>query len=326
MEDTIKPCTPKISVIIPIYGVEKYIEKCAQSLFEQTLDHIEFIFIDDCTPDNSIKLLEQIIEKNNSHIIEKKWIVRVERMPANGGQAAVRKYGLQLASGDYIINCDSDDWVEPDMYETLYNKAITDNVDLVFCDYYINSETEERIFSRNQIDYNNKDEVFRYTIISNYLNPVWGALAKKELYEKVNCPKGSQSEDSTFMIQLVYYSNSMSHTSKQLYHYRLNPTSITHSVDVRSIVKRYKDIESNRLIIKDFANKNNLLNRYKLEFQAFFFLSKRLLTGYLFDEKCRELWKSSFPDSNRKILLNPYVTLKNKLYFLKCRIELLFYR
>ena len=96
---------PKVSVIVPVYGVEKYVERCARSLFEQTLDDIEYLFIDDCTPDKSIEILKKVLkdypQRNNQVIIH--------RMESNSGQAAVRKWGMLNSTGDYVIHCDSVD-------------------------------------------------------------------------------------------------------------------------------------------------------------------------------------------------------------------------
>ena len=97
----------------------KYIERCARSLFEQTLDSIEFIFVDDCTPDHSIEILKSIIEEYRLRFEEKNYTVRIERMPTNSGLANVRRHGIQLATGDYIAHCDSDDWVDTDMYRAM---------------------------------------------------------------------------------------------------------------------------------------------------------------------------------------------------------------
>ena len=113
---------PKVSVIIPIYGVEKYIRRCAESLFSQTLDDIEFIFIDDCSPDKSMEILYSVMDVFRSKITEKHWSIRIERMPQNCGQAYVRRYGMSLCSGDFVIHCDSDDWVDINMYKKLYEK------------------------------------------------------------------------------------------------------------------------------------------------------------------------------------------------------------
>ena len=103
----------KVSVIIPVYGVEKYIERCAISLFEQTLDSIEYIFINDCTPDKSIDILKGIIAKYPKRAPH----VRILNMLRNSGQAAVRITGLKNTKGNYIAHCDSDDWVDKNFYE-----------------------------------------------------------------------------------------------------------------------------------------------------------------------------------------------------------------
>ena len=96
---------PKVTVIIPVYGVEKYISRCARSLFEQTLDDIEYIFVDDCTKDNSIGVLQEVLEQYP----QRREQTRIVKLLVNSGQAAARKYGMQLATGDYIIHCDGDD-------------------------------------------------------------------------------------------------------------------------------------------------------------------------------------------------------------------------
>ena len=127
---------PKVSVIIPVYGVEKYIERCARSLFEQTLNDIEYIFVDDCSPDKSIEILEHIVEEYRPRFTREKKVVRIERMLTNSGLPAVRKHGIQFSTGEYVIHCDSDDWVHPEMYERLYNYAVTGDYDMVWCDYY----------------------------------------------------------------------------------------------------------------------------------------------------------------------------------------------
>ena len=120
---------PKVSVIIPVYNVEKYIERCSENLFSQTLDDIEFIFIDDCTPDRSIEILKSVLER----FPNRKETVKILKMPKNSRQAAVRKYGMELATGDYIIHCDSDDWVDVDLYEKMYTEAVRSDADVVIC-------------------------------------------------------------------------------------------------------------------------------------------------------------------------------------------------
>ena len=106
---------PKISVIIPVYNVEKYIERCVRSLFEQTLGEIEYIFVDDCTPDGSIAILRRIIEDYP----ERKPFVSIISHEQNKGLAIARRTGVNAACGEYVAFCDSDDWVDTNMYEKL---------------------------------------------------------------------------------------------------------------------------------------------------------------------------------------------------------------
>ena len=118
----------KVSVCIPVYGVEKYIERCARSLFEQTMsDGIEFIFVNDCTPDKSIEILEKVLAEY-PHRKKQTQIINHEK---NSGLVAARKTGLAHATGEYIIHCDSDDWVDVDFYQVMYETAINNNADVV---------------------------------------------------------------------------------------------------------------------------------------------------------------------------------------------------
>ncbi len=116
-----------VSIIVPIYNVEKYIERCAVSLFEQDFEDIEYIFVNDCTPDNSIQILEEVIEKYPN----RKSNVKIIHYKANKGLGSARKTGLEQATGEYVLHIDSDDWVELDMVLCLYNKAIETDADIV---------------------------------------------------------------------------------------------------------------------------------------------------------------------------------------------------
>ena len=140
----------KVSVIIPVYGVEQYIERCARSLFEQTLEEIEYLFVDDCSPDKSIEVLKRVLEDYPM----RKSQVTIHRMAQNSGQAKVREWGMRNATGDYLIHCDSDDWVDKDMYRLMYEKAGMEKSDIVVCDYAIadNEQVIRKVFGCSNID------------------------------------------------------------------------------------------------------------------------------------------------------------------------------
>ena len=105
----------KLSIIVPMYNTEKYIERCARSLFEQTLTGIEFIFVNDCSPDRSLLILKRIIDE----YVDRSLVIRIIEHEKNMGLAVARTTGLNQAKGEYIIHCDSDDWIETDMYEVM---------------------------------------------------------------------------------------------------------------------------------------------------------------------------------------------------------------
>lgn len=138
-----------ISVIIPIYNVEQYIERCLYTLFNQTLMDIEYIFVDDASTDNSIKLVEQIL--NNYPKREKN--VKLLRFNKYKGVAEAKKIGILNSTGEYIIHCDLDDYIELDMYKVMYMEAINKKVDIVSCNYWIENNEGcrivKKIYSKN---------------------------------------------------------------------------------------------------------------------------------------------------------------------------------
>ena len=119
-----------ISAIIPIYNVSKYIERCTRTLMEQSFQNVEFIFVNDCTPDNSIEILRNTL-RDYPH---RHPFVKIINNPKNLGLAATRFVGMSEAKGDYVWHCDSDDWVEKDMLQKMYDKAIIEDADIVCCE------------------------------------------------------------------------------------------------------------------------------------------------------------------------------------------------
>ena len=213
----------KLSIIVPVYKVEQYIERCVRSLMEQTMkDNIEFIFINDCTPDNSMQILKQII---NAYPNRKEQI-RIIENEHNIGVSATRKLGVKIAQGEYIGWCDSDDWVEPTMYEELYQGTQNGKIDNVICNFIIEKETH-----KEEVIYN-PCKTPKDCIINNwkgYYFPgsLWQQINRKQYIEKaintiINVNYG---EDIYTLFLVYYYSKSSAYTTKQLYHYNANNVS-----------------------------------------------------------------------------------------------------
>ena len=178
---------PKVSVIIPVYGVEKYIERCARSLFEQTLDDIEYIFVDDCSPDRSIAILENIIKEYQPRLNKEHKNVRIEKMSQNSGLPNVRRYGIKLATSDYIAHCDSDDWVELDMYQQMYNKAIEEDADVVVCDYVVTNGTSV-IKTINACHAKSPGQLIEKCLFQRDPWSLWNKLFKRKAYYNIEYP------------------------------------------------------------------------------------------------------------------------------------------
>lgn len=217
---------PMISVLIPVYNVEKYIEKCLTSLFSNKFaDKCEFIITDDCSTDNSMIIARQVLT-NYPNLINN---VKFLHHEINKGLAGARKTGLKSASGKFILNVDSDDYVEPNFLEEFINKANETNSDLIGCGYFVddlnNSTKYIQKFSNNKID------CLKKLISDEYKSYLWCKLFKREIIinndlqpiEGINL-----WEDYVFCIQYLSYSNSFSCIDKPLYHYIQRHNSLVH--------------------------------------------------------------------------------------------------
>jgi len=236
----------KVSIIIPIYNVEQYIAKCTHSLFKQTYQNIEFIFVDDASPDNSIVILEKVMEEYSDRR-EQIILIRKEK---NGGLPQARKTGFKRCTGDYIIYVDSDDYIEFDMIEKMVNKAVFEDLDIVWCDYF---ENDKYIAVCPQtVD---KIEILKKLLgfgLSAYL---WNKLVKREIYSNgIYFPVAMQNEDFVIFIQLLFKAQKISFMNKAFYHYRTNPNSITQSK--ATLAKKYMDYYENySWVVKFLENK-----------------------------------------------------------------------
>lgn len=308
---------PKVSVIVLVYNAENYIERCAKSLFEQTLDDIEYIFIDDCSPDRSVEVLQEVITQfpNRSEN------VRIEKMPKNSRQAAARKYGMQIATGDFMIHCDSDDWVDRDLYERMYLEAIYSNADIVFCprvDEYSNSSIIRHL---PQLPKSGKDLVSSW-YHTNIGMHTWNKLVRRSVYIDNNIyPFEGVNlwEDNGLMLRVFYYVNKISFITGAVYHYnQANINAISANVG-RSEINQM--IECARRLEEFFAYKSDR-DRYLKTINSIKYLAKLNLVTNRFDW-LKEFY-TLFPECNeavKYISLNAFST-KGKIRFLFVKYHL----
>jgi len=302
---------PKVSVIIPVYGVEKYIERCARSLFEQTLDDIEYLFIDDCTPDKSIEILKQVLE----HYPNRKPQVTIHRMEHNSGQAKVREWGILNAKGEFLIHCDSDDWVDCDIYKKMYEKASAANADVTICDYYDAYSTSSFEPIIRDVTWKSREDLLRL-MLSGYsrMNLLWGALVRRYLFDNILFPNGNQGEDAVIMRQIVWYSNKIIRVPEPLYYYyRDNPESISNNREISHLIRKSQQVCENCITTETFLRKERIDDLYEQELIALKYRTRLILWNGRRDENCLDLWNKIFPEINDcKILMNRILTLKEK--------------
>ena len=132
-----------VSVIVPVYNVSGFVERCARSLLDQTLDNVEYIFVDDDSPDNSIDIIRRVVKEYPNRN------VRFAIHEYNKGLPSARNTGLDLCVGEYVFHCDADDYVEKTMLEDMYRAAKQSDADIVWCDWFLSFESTERYMSQH---------------------------------------------------------------------------------------------------------------------------------------------------------------------------------
>lgn len=300
----------KVSVIIPVYNVEVYFEKCIRSLFGQTLcEGIEFIFVNDCTPDNSMEVLNRVLKEYP----ERKLQVKILNHKVNSGSSSTRNSGLDCASGKYIIFCDSDDWVETNMYERLLAEAESDNCDLVGCGFFLDysngkQEIEQQLYCGEGVG------LIKAMLSGKIHGSTCNKLVKKSLYDSLNIrfPDGvNMLEDLTVGVQLCYSAKKIKFISSALYHYRIVATSISRSVDKVSQQRRINEYQINAASIIHFLQLQLDCSAFYPEIQYFKIFSKLDMLS------CNELiprWKTTYPEAHKYILQCPKLTMKSRLF------------
>lgn len=217
----------RVSLLVPVYGVEKYIGQCAASLFGQTYGDIEYVFVDDCTPDDSIRVLKEVA----SRYPERENQIRIIRHERNRGLGAARKTALQAATADYVMHIDSDDYLALDAVHQLVAEQQHSGADIVtggFSYHYENGHEEHFLYPA--LD---RSTTLKLMLIQNTLMPhIWGRLVKKSLYvdhdiwpiEGIN-----MAEDLALTPRLIMVAANISYIKGSIYRYRINSGASTFS-------------------------------------------------------------------------------------------------
>lgn len=293
----------KVSVIVPIYKVEKFIERCVRSLLEQTLQEVEYIFVNDATPDKSIDILRTVMAEYPNRTGQIKVLVHEK----NKGLPAARNTGLAVACGEYIFHCDSDDYVEVDMLEQLYGEAVKKNADIIWCDWFLTFEKNERYMK--QPNYSDSQEALKAMLSGGMKYNVWNKLVKRSLYldHQIVFPDGYGMGEDMTMMMLFVHAKKVIYLPNAFYHYvKLNTGAFSQTYSDKHLVELQHNVKRIVEYIHHYFG-NDLekeLAFFKLDVKFPF-----LISG---DSKKYELWKEWYPESNAYILQNKNISTRSR--------------
>ena len=241
--------SPLISIIIPVYGVEKYIEKCISSIKAQTFINFEALIINDGTKDQSINLAKKVINNDKRFIIINK---------ENQGQGSARNLGLDLARGEYISFIDSDDYVEPEFLEELYQKITEKNSEICTCNIrYVDIKNNEiKTFKNNVEKYKSENDfLLAKWYISNFM---WDKLFKREIFKEIRFDQSLKTNEDVHILFRIIYNREIVSTEKILYNYVQRPSATSKSAPKSYISDRVKIIKKQLEFNKQITiNKDN---------------------------------------------------------------------
>lgn len=298
----------KVSVIIPVHNVSCYIEKCARSLLEQTIGSIEFIFVDDCSTDDSISILENVI----ADYPERKNVTHIERQDRNRGQSYARNIGLKIASGEYIAYCDADDWVDARMYQVLYEEASSQKADICYCDY--NIVHKDSIQCQHAVDCSGLDKVdFMKRYMTSGLTVVWNMIVRRDVYFRNNLkfPQNiTYCEDFWLSVRLMHFAEKVIKVNSSFYYYnRLNAASLLNEPSREAC----EDMLCAYLETVDFFRNTGDIEHYEKE------LSWRILAAkqdMVLNPEEYDRFLAIYPDSHRYITSCPEYFCNRKIKFM----------
>lgn len=293
----------RVSVVVPIYKVERFIGRCVNSLMEQTLRDVEFIFVDDASPDGSIRRLEEVLARYP----DRREHVRLIRHDRNLGLPAARNSGLAVARGEYVFHCDSDDYVDPGMLEQLYARAREADADVVWCDWWLSFGRNERYMK--QPEYASPLEALRGMLSGVMKFNVWNKLVRCSLYTEngIEFPAGYGMGEDMTMMRLMARARRVAYLPKAFYHYvQLNSEAFSKTYSERHLIELRYNVE---MIQQDMRQQfgdrlNEELAFFKLDVKFPFLISA--------DSRKYALWQSWYPEANPYILHNRRLTWRSR--------------
>lgn len=238
---------PKISVIVPIYNAEKYLNRCIDSILNQTFTEIEVLLINDGSTDGSGVICDQYALLDSR--------VRVYHKE-NGGVSSARNVGIKNMTGEYSIHVDSDDWIESNMYEEMYSVAVRENADIVFCNYFINLKDKEHISEQSPLSLL-PEEVSKNILEGRIHGSLCNKLIKTDIIRRSNLLLKENliiREDLLFCLEVLQRVNTIHHVPKAFYHYVDVIGSLTSDLNLKAVLGLLNYIDH----LKEFFKESNI--------------------------------------------------------------------
>ena len=280
----------KVSILVPFYNVEDYVGRCVDSLFSQTYKNIEYVFVNDCSPDKSMDVINSKID--SFQVSEKcKMIIHEQNM----GISASRNDCLDNMTWDYFLFIDSDDYIDSNMVELLVEAALKENADIAGCGY-IEEYPDRRVeFPQRYSD--DHMEMMKAITLLTIKGVLWKLLVNvnilKEHPEVRFDPANNMGEDYLFCCQVFYYAQRFASVDRCLYHYvQYNPNNVTKTAAYNVECQAFAIRE-----VEKFYRKKGVFDALQNELIKRKFIAKLPL---LLDKNCRDVkrWRNLFPESN----------------------------
>jgi glycosyltransferase involved in cell wall biosynthesis len=234
----------KVSIIVPVYNSEQYLAECVESILAQTFTEYECILVDDHSKDKSPAIGNFYAAKDNR--------IKIIHNAQNVGSSRARKNGLDVSRGDYIQFVDSDDWIEKDMIEKLYEKAVSGNYDMVYCDAYVDNRAGDTVYKKIAIEDDVIKNVKSFILGSHMGSRLPHKLVRKSIYDGVLFPVEGFAEDKYITLQLLHKAQTIGYMDSAFYHFRSNPHSQMRSLSIKMEMHRNKGLKSNYKETIDF--------------------------------------------------------------------------
>jgi glycosyltransferase involved in cell wall biosynthesis len=239
-----------VSIIIPVYNSEKYLEKCLSSVLNQSYKNIEVILIDDGSSDNSLEIIKKYA-KNDRRIKYKS--------QENKGQSHARNVGIKMSKGDFIVFVDSDDWLDETFISRMYSKMIKENADLIICNHRIHTPKKVREINNNIESHLSSEEAFRYMLNGKISHVCWAKMYKADIIK--NCgylfPEGKTNEDLFIVSVWMLTAKNIYILNECLYNVRHRSGSVTNSfsekfIDLLDILDMLQEFLKEKGLYKNF--------------------------------------------------------------------------